>query len=141
LFRWFSFTVLVLTKVKAMMRHPLKKEMLVKQMQGKLWSYVNNICIKIPLFFYVSDHVDLCTLIVTHKLEKEYAKNNNLDYVVQSAYERVYFDYHDKLNAPKIKNKQKCICQWKGLTFHCFCDIVLLNNSYGVDKKLSFETK
>jgi hypothetical protein len=61
--------------------------------------------------FFILDDVDLCHLIIIHNLEKDYAKNNNFDYVAQSAYERIYSDYQKELDVSNTKKKQKCICQ------------------------------
>jgi len=85
-----NLPILMCTKIKAFIGRPITETMAVKQMQ---------------------DHVDLCSLIIIHKLKKEYAKDNNFDYAAQCAYERIYRDYYNKFNLSNSKKKQKCICQ------------------------------
>src|SRR5438067_941252 len=102
------FPVLVLTKINAFIGRPVTEEMGVKQMQGELQWHSNKVLeLSWLTLFFILDHVDLCSLIIIHKLKKDYANNNNFDYVAQSAYERIYCDYYDKYIVSNSKKKQK----------------------------------
>ncbi|CAF3327653.1 unnamed protein product [Rotaria socialis] len=86
-----NLSILVLTKIKAYLERPLRKESLVKKM---------------------IDHVDLCSLIVTFDLRNEYGKNNNSDTVTECTFERIHNEYYEKYNVQKKKKPTKqCICQ------------------------------
>jgi hypothetical protein len=71
--------------------------------------------------FIFLDHVDIVSVILIHKLENAFGKNNSFDLVSQSTYERIHNDYFAQFNVSKKKENNAYAnesIQWTSVLYY-----------------------
>jgi hypothetical protein len=80
--------------------------------------------------FTFLDHVDIVSLILIHKLENAFGKNNSFDLVSQFTYERIHNSYFAQFNVSKKKENNAYAdesIQWTSMLYYWLIILFVLN--------------